>query len=284
MKLVTIEVAGKERVGVHLSDRIAEIKEVPSMIELLRRGESGLELARRAASDAAVGCVHSLEDVKIHAPIPRPGKIICLGLNYAQHAREGGSKLPSEPVIFCKAGSSVIAAGENIEIPKVTFKVDYEAELACVIGRKGKNIPAESAMAHVSGYTLINDVSARDYQAEKPAGQWFLGKSFDTFCPMGPWMVTSDEIPDHSSLPVRCVLNGLVVQDSSTKDQIFSIPLIIQYISRVFTLEPGDLIATGTPSGVGAARKPPVWLKPGDIVRVEVDGVGALENPVAAEQ
>lgn len=293
MKLVTFEIDGRRLVGVHLGASIAvlcrpgmDARPVGSMIELLDMGEDGLRLARETASaGAALPACDRYEAgrVRLLAPVPRPGKIVCLGLNYADHARESGSPIPSEPAVFAKASSAVVGPGEAIQIPKATSKVDYEVELAAVIGRRGKNVPAEKAMDLVAGYTILNDVSARDYQHEKPARQWFLGKSFDTFCPMGPWIVTKDELPDPHALGIRCLLHGVAAQSSNTSNLIFRIPDIIAYVSRVFTLEPGDVISTGTPGGVGAARTPPVWLRPGDRVVCEVDRIGRLENPVVAE-
>lgn len=292
MKLVTYEIGDCRSVGIHTGDTVVDVNRpgsaeqaIPSMLDLLAMGQSGLAAAQAALAAPDAGeRTHAAAEVRLLAPIPRPGKVLCLGMNYRDHAIETGKDIPTEPVVFCKAPTSVIPAGAPIRIPLVTSEVDYEVELGVVIGRAGKNIPAGAAMGHVFGYTVVNDVSGREYQNRKPGGQWFLGKSFDTFCPMGPWIVTADEIGDPHALPIRCTLNGERVQESNTRHLIFTIPAIIEYVSKVMTLEPGDVIATGTPHGVGMARKPPLWLKAGDTVVCEVEGIGSLTNPVAAEQ
>jgi 2-keto-4-pentenoate hydratase/2-oxohepta-3-ene-1,7-dioic acid hydratase in catechol pathway len=215
-------------------------------------------------------------------PVPDPPKVLCIGLNYRDHAIEGGKAIPAEPVLFGKFANALIAPGEPIRLPKVSQKVDYEAELVVVIGRRGRDIPAERAFQHVAGYTLGHDVSARDWQFRGEEKQWIIGKTFDTFAPTGPHLVTADEVPDPHSLPIRLRLNGQTMQNSNTREFIFGVPQLIAYLSQVLTLEPGDLIFTGTPPGVGAARKPPVFLKPGDVVEVEIEGLGVLRNPVVA--
>jgi 2,4-didehydro-3-deoxy-L-rhamnonate hydrolase len=219
-----------------------------------------------------------LADVRLLAPVPRPEKIICIGLNYKDHAAESGAEAPTSPVVFSKFANTVIGPDEAIRIPSITQQVDYEAELGVVIGRTTSRLSADSALDHVFGYTCINDVSARDLQFAD--GQWVRGKTLDTFCPMGPWVVTSDDIPDPQVLPIRCVVNGTTLQDSSTSEMIFSVAEIVAFLSQAITLEAGDVISTGTPAGVGFARKPPIFLNPGDVTRVEIDGIGSLENPV----
>ena len=211
-------------------------------------------------------------------PVDRPEKVICIGLNYRDHAIETGSPIPGEPVVFNKFPSTVIGHGDAIEIPAVSSEVDYEAELVVVIGQPGKNIAPESAMNHVFGYTCGHDVSARDWQKGRPGGQWLLGKTFDTFAPLGPCIVRQSEVADPNQLRVQMELNGEIVQDSTTAQLIFDIPTIIAHVSKVTTLAPGDLIFTGTPPGVGAARKPPLFLQPGDRCRVIIESVGTLEN------
>jgi 2-keto-4-pentenoate hydratase/2-oxohepta-3-ene-1,7-dioic acid hydratase in catechol pathway len=213
-------------------------------------------------------------------PIPDPRKIVCLGLNYRDHAAETGAEPPAEPILFSKYVTSLVGDQAEIVLPEESQEVDYEAELVIVVGRGGKRIPKERAMEHVAGYTLGHDVSARDWQLQKPGKQWMVGKTFDTFAPVGPALVTADEISDPHNLGIRLRLNGKTMQDSSTKQLIFGVDEIIAYLSKVFTLEPGDLIFTGTPPGVGMARKPPVWLQPGDVVEVEIDGLGILRNTV----
>ncbi|HEY0730719.1 MAG TPA: fumarylacetoacetate hydrolase family protein [Pyrinomonadaceae bacterium] len=216
------------------------------------------------------------------APVPRPGKLICIGLNYRDHAKESNMPLPEKPVVFSKFSSAVIAPGEPVVLPATSRQVDYEAELAVVIGRRAKNVSADRAYDYVLGYTAFNDVTARDFQFAD--GQWQRGKSCDTFAPMGQTIVTTDTIPDPHRLSIKLTLNGEVMQDSNTDQLIFGVPRLIEFISESITLEPGDVIATGTPPGVGFARKPPVFLKPGDEMEVLIEGMGGLGNPVVAEQ
>jgi 2-keto-4-pentenoate hydratase/2-oxohepta-3-ene-1,7-dioic acid hydratase in catechol pathway len=214
------------------------------------------------------------------APIPRPGKVICIGLNYRDHALESNAPIPTEPICFSKFSTAVIGPDATIELPAVCKQVDYEAELVVVIGRGGRNIAREEAFAHVAGYTVGNDVSARDWQVGRPGGQWMLGKTPDTFAPIGPYIVTADEIDNPHELAISLRLNGETMQNSSTKELIFGVDEIIAHISQLFCLEAGDLIFTGTPPGVGMARKPPVFLKDGDVTEVEIAGLGILKNPV----
>jgi 2-keto-4-pentenoate hydratase/2-oxohepta-3-ene-1,7-dioic acid hydratase in catechol pathway len=205
-------------------------------------------------------------------------------LNYADHAKESGQAPPAEPVFFNKLHTAVSSPGAPIVLPKVSPEVDYEAELVIVIGKQGRYIPVEQARAHIAGYTVGHDVSARDWQLRKPGGQWLLGKSFDTFAPFGPELVTSDEVGDPGNLRIQLRINGQTLQDSSTKQLIFTVDQLVAYVSQVCTLLPGDVIFTGTPPGVGAARKPPIFLKPGDAVEVEIEKLGVLSNPVVAEK
>jgi 2-keto-4-pentenoate hydratase/2-oxohepta-3-ene-1,7-dioic acid hydratase in catechol pathway len=212
--------------------------------------------------------------------IERPQKIICVGLNYRDHAEESGLSPPERPILFAKWPTALIGPGESIVIPKITTQVDYEAELGVVIGSHVRGVSAEDALAAVAGYVCVNDVSARDLQFSD--GQWARAKSLDTFCPVGPEVVPAREIPDPQALGIRTRLNGELMQDSTTAGMIFTVAEIVAFASEAITLEPGDLIATGTPAGVGFARTPPVWLRPGDEVTVEIDGIGALTNPVVA--
>lgn len=223
-----------------------------------------------------------LEESRLLAPISNPEKIICIGTNYAEHAREMGGEPPSIPVVFNKFPTTIIGPGDDVMLPSISSKVDFEAELVVVIGRQGKQIPREKAMEYVFGYCCGNDISARDWQKEKPGGQWLLGKTFDTFAPLGPMIVTADEIADPHSLNIQLRLNGQTMQDSSTNQLIFSIDFLISHLSQFATLKPGDLIFTGTPPGVGAGRKPPLFLKPGDQLEVEIEGLGILKNQVVA--
>lgn len=208
------------------------------------------------------------------------GKILCVGLNYADHVKEFGDSLPEEPVIFNKASTSINYAGAQIILPSVSNRVDFEGELVVVVGKEGKNISENEAMNYVAGYCCGNDVSARDWQKDKPAGQWFLGKSFDTFAVVGPCLVTADEVGNPNNLKIETRLNGVVMQSSSTKKFIFKIERLISYISQVMTLNIGDLIYTGTPDGVGDVRKPPIYLKKGDEIVVEIEKVGLLINHI----
>ncbi len=213
-------------------------------------------------------------------PIDRPGKIVCIGLNYRDHAEEQGVPLPEAPLLFAKWGNALIGPGEPIVIPPIVTKCDYEAELGVVIGSRVRDISAENALEAVAGYICVNDVSARDLQFAD--GQWTRGKSPDTFCPVGPQLVPREEIPDPQDLAIRAVLNGETKQESTTANMVFGVADLIAYITRTITLEPGDLIATGTPAGVGAFRDPPVFMHPGDEITIEIEGVGSLTNPVAA--
>jgi 2-keto-4-pentenoate hydratase/2-oxohepta-3-ene-1,7-dioic acid hydratase in catechol pathway len=213
-------------------------------------------------------------------PIDRPQKIVCIGLNYRDHAEEQGTELPAAPLLFAKWPNTLIGAGDPIVIPPVTKQVDYEAELGVVIGERVHGASAENALAAVAGYLCLNDVSARDLQFSD--GQWVRGKSLDTFCPVGPELVPAADVPDPQALAIRALVNGEALQDSTTANMIFSVAEIVAHVSQAITLEPGDLIATGTPAGVGAFRDPQVWLQPGDEVTIEIEGLGVLTNPVRA--
>jgi 2-keto-4-pentenoate hydratase/2-oxohepta-3-ene-1,7-dioic acid hydratase in catechol pathway len=230
---------------------------------------------------ARPGSVVAASAVQLLAPVPRPGKIVCIGLNYRDHAAESKMTVPASPVTFSKYVTAVQHPGAPVRLPAISTQVDFEAELAVVIGRRGRHVARERAFAHVLGYTNFNDVSARDMQFAD--GQWQRGKSCDTFAPMGPAIVTADEIHDPHDLGIRLRLNGRTMQDSSTSQLIFRIDALIEFLTQTVTLEPGDVIATGTPAGVGFARKPPVFLKAGDVMEVEVEGLGVLSNPVVAE-
>ena len=225
-----------------------------------------------------------IEVKKLLAPI-QPSSIICIGLNYRKHAEETGAKFPEYPVVFFKGINTLQNPGDAIQIPTHlrSDEVDYECELAVVIGRACKNVSRQQALEYVLGYTACNDVSARDWQIKRGGGQWCRGKSFDTFSPLGPALVTRDEIPNPNALKIRTVLNGQVMQDWNTNDMIFDVPALIEFLSGSTTLLPGTVILTGTPHGVGMAQKPPVWLKAGDSVTIEIEKIGALQNPVANE-
>jgi acylpyruvate hydrolase len=315
MKLVTYAHRGVQRVGLSDGEHVIDVNRayaallaqrgdprpgamadalVPAeMIAILEAGEHALAAIREAAFHVREGLgsgeqaealkrdgvVFTLSEVTLKAPIPRPGKLILLGLNYRDHAEETGQKIPEVPTLFAKYHNSVIGPGAAILIPRATEQIDYEAEFAFVIGRRGHSIPRERALDYVVGYTIINDVSARDYQFV--TSQWMVGKAFDTHCPMGPTLVLKDEIADPHDLDISLSIAGDVLQKSNTNQLIFKIPETVEYLSQVMTLEPGDVISTGTPAGVGFTRKPPRWLRPGETVRVDIAGLGVLENPVA---
>lgn len=251
------------------------------MLDVIEANSSDLQRLQDLLPQASADTAYSLSTVKLLAPIPKPRKLICVGLNYRDHAAETGSEIPAVPTIFNKFATSVIAPGENVILPKVSKSPDYEAEFAFIIGRGGRHIASESWKEHVFGYTIVNDVSARDYQ--RATTQWLMGKTFDTFAPMGPWIVTADSIPDPHDLDIRLEINGETLQDSNTRELIFKIPDLMAFLSSVFTLEPGDIVSTGTPAGVGVARKPPRFLQPGDDVVVKIPAIGELRNPVVAE-
>ena len=289
MKIVAFQHQGQPGVGLVSSD-LQHIQ--PFDLPLARRELGALTVievqARGAPLPARLAAI-AIADAQLSAPLPRPRRnIFCVGKNYFAHAKEfagsgfdsgavAGEDAPPDPIIFSKVPESVVGPGAAIEMPAVSSAIDYEAELAVVIGRGGKGIAASKAMTHVWGYTIVNDVTARDWQSRHK--QWHMGKSFDTFCPMGPWLVSADEC-DGTKTRVRCYVNNELRQDASTADLIFSIPKLIETLSAGITLYPGDVIATGTPVGVGIGFKPPRYLVAGDVVRVEIDGIGSLENPV----
>lgn len=219
-----------------------------------------------------------LADLEPTAPVTRPGKIICIGLNYRDHAAETGKPVPTEPIMFAKFANSLVGDGATVSVPAIVEDLDWEAELAVVIGRGGRDIPREQALDHVAGYACANDLSARVLQ--RSGGQWTRGKAIDGFLPMGPWLVTRDEVPDPQALSIRCVLNGDTVQDSSTSQMVFGVADLIAEISRTMTLEPGDVICTGTPPGVGMAMDPPRFLREGDEVAVTIEGLGTLTTTI----
>ena len=286
MKLVTYLVGTHVSIGVVDERGVIDLAAIaPDMLSLIAAGSVGLDRARAAIASGR-GPAIPIESVTLLAPIPKPHRnIICLGLNYAEHARESAEargreyKQHQHPVFFTKATHTINRHEGAIPFdPDVSDQIDWEAELGVIIGRSGKNIPIEEAYDHVFGYTCINDVSARDLQANH--SQFFKGKSLDGACPMGPWIITADEIPDPHHLQVTCRVNGVVKQNASTEVMIFHIPDIIAILSRGMTLDAGDIIATGTPSGVGFARKPPEFMKPGDVVEVEIEKIGVLRNRI----
>ena len=283
LALFSDEQAGA-RIGLVIDDKMIDVarhlSDVPrDMIGLINHWtgfrDSFESLAARERGDVP------LKDVKLLAPVPRPGKIFAIGLNYADHIAESGMPKPAEQVWFTKAVTSVNAPMAAIELPRVSTQLDYEAELAFVIGKRCRHVPAASAHEVIFGYCAANDVSIRDWQLK--TSQFVLGKSFDTHCPYGPWIATPDEVGDPHALGIRCLVNGEVRQESNTKELIYNCFDQVAHLSRAMTLEPGDLILTGTPGGVGIGFKPPRWLVADDVVRVEIDRIGAIEGRVVAE-
>lgn len=270
MRLVTFQRAGEApEAGIVSGNQVWPLG--TDMISICRGGELPAPSAPPVNPDS----------VTLLAPIPRPPKFICVGLNYRDHAAEARMEIPTVPTIFSKFSNVVIGPGAAVILPKASAKPDYEAELAFVIGRGGRHISAARAYEHVFGYTIVNDISARDFQAA--TSQWLMGKTFDTFGPMGPWIVTADEIPDPHALDISLAIGGETLQSSNTREMVFHIPALIEYISSVVTLEPGDVVATGTPAGVGFARRPRRWLQPGEETVVRIQGIGELRNPIVAE-
>jgi 2-keto-4-pentenoate hydratase/2-oxohepta-3-ene-1,7-dioic acid hydratase in catechol pathway len=287
MKLVTYTTGNEPRLGAVRGDQVIDLAAASegrlpaTMLEFLQQGKPAMALARELLSSAP--STHSLHDVTLLAPVPNPSKVIAIGLNYMDHCRESGTEPPTSPVIFAKFSTAVIGPGATIRWdPALTSKVDYEAELGVVFGKTARRVSEDEALDYVAGYINANDVSARELQ--RGDGQWVRAKSLDTFCPLGPSLVTAGEIPDPQALDIRSVLNGQVMQESNTKEMIFSVSTLIAFASRAFTLLPGDVLITGTPHGVGAGRNPPVFLKDGDTISIEVEGLGTLTNTCEEER
>ncbi|MEP6848337.1 MAG: fumarylacetoacetate hydrolase family protein [Acidobacteriota bacterium] len=278
---------GGLRVGAFVSD--SQIVDLSHLVwdepldesAVMRCFDLDTDFLSNARSEVAAGKIFIDRDsVNLISPVPAPRKIICIGLNYRDHAEESGIAIPKSPIVFSKFTSCVIGPGEAIIVPEGSTELDYEAELAFVIGRRSRTVAKADALRHVFGYVNFNDVSARDFQFAD--GQWQRGKSCDTFAPMGEYVATADEIPDPQDLSIKLHLNGETMQDSTTAQMIFGVVELIEFLTRFITLEPGDVVATGTPPGVGFARKPPVYMKDGDVVEVEIAGLGVLSNPVRA--
>jgi 2-keto-4-pentenoate hydratase/2-oxohepta-3-ene-1,7-dioic acid hydratase in catechol pathway len=282
MRLVTYTLDGQTRTGALASDdALVDLNRVDSaiptdMLALLDGGDATLDRARAASKSTDT---IPLSRVTLEAPL-RPRKVLAIGLNYRDHAAEGGQQIPQKPVVFYKVNTCITGPGKPVEKPRASNSVDWEAELVFVIGKRGRHIAAADAFSHVAGYMCGNDISVRDWQFHSPT--WMMGKSFDTHGPIGPWLVTPDEV-DVGHLGVRLFVNGEQKQSSNTEQLIFGVGPIVEYLSAGFTLEPGDVVFTGTPAGVGGAMKPPTFLKVGDVVRVEIDGLEALENTIAEE-
>ena len=284
MKLCTFSQVDGHRLGIVLDDGVVDLADAApdlprEMTALLAGGDAAL---RRAASvAAAVRRRLPLEKLRLAAPILRPPKFLAIGLNYADHIAETGREKPTLPTVFNKQSTCVVGPGDDVHLPRASSKLDYEGELAFVIGRRCRHVPRERAHEAIAGYLVANDVTVRDWQARVPT--WTMGKSFDTHGPLGPWLTTRDEIGEPHGLRLRTWVNGELRQDSNTKHLIFDCFALVEHLSTAFTLEPGDVVSTGTPSGVGVAMKPPRYLVAGDVVRIEIDGLGTLENRVIAE-
>jgi acylpyruvate hydrolase len=316
MRLVTYHREGQARTGAQIDGQIIDLNRayramlrdgsndeelavadarVPTdMIGLLQGGETSLRAARDALAFIGSqfeagnrvgrldGIVFACDQISLLSPVLRPGKVICLGLNYRDHAAEAGMAVPDYPILFHKVAGSLIGHNQSIIVPRISSQIDYEGELAVIIGKRGKYITEQNALAYIAGYCVANDVSARDLQFR--TSQWTSGKMLDTFGPLGPALVTKDEVPDPHTLAIKTILNGQVMQDSSTAHMLFRIPQIIKYISEIVTLEAGDVIMTGTPPGIGSTRKPQVFMKSGDTVTVEIERLGILTNPLVGEE
>jgi acylpyruvate hydrolase len=316
MRLVTYSARGQTRLGAEAGSWIIDLNRAgeayfgaqgstratgqaaawlpPTMTEFLSGGEESMAAARDAVRHVEAvlrspreaerlrgeGVVANTDEVRRLPPVPHPPKILCVGRNYAEHAREGGAEPPELPIFFGRFPHSLLGPGEPYVLPSVSPQVDFEGELAAVIGRRGHAIPEARALDHVAGYAIFNDISIRDFQ--RRTSQWMLGKNFDRSGPLGPALVTRDEVPDPQNLQLTVDVSGERMQEAHTGIMIFTVAHLIAYVSQALTLEPGDVIATGTPSGVGFARKPPRWLRAGDTVRVSITGLGVLETPIVA--
>ncbi len=284
MKLIRFGDRGKEKPGVLLNDgtRVDVSAAVTDYNEEFL-GTDGLEKLRRWVDQNAGGLPRVAPSVRLGAPICRPSKIVCIGLNYRDHAAETGQEVPKEPVIFFKATSSLVGPNDNVVIPKSATKLDWEVELAFVIGKEARYVAKQNALDHVAGYVLHNDYSERAFQLER-GGQWVKGKSADTFAPLGPFLATRDEIPDPGHLGLWLTVNGATRQKSNTEQMVFGVADLVSYVSQFMALLPGDVISTGTPPGVGLGMKPPVYLKPGDVVALGIQGLGESQQEVLAYQ
>lgn len=283
MHLVTFQSNGSSEPGVIVESNVIGLKAAgfSSLLDIIEQGPAARERIAAWVKVAPAESVVPLSKAKLLAPLTRPPKLIFIGLNYRDHAIECGAEIPKLPSVFSKYNTSIVGPGDEIVLPKISAQPDYEAELAVVIGKKGRYIPKDQWQEYVFGYTNLHDVSARDVQMA--TSQWMMGKTFDTFAPIGPAIVTSDEIPNPNALKIELVLNGEVMQSSNTSEMLFQVPYLIEHLSSVMTLEPGDIISTGTPAGVGMAKTPQRWLRPGDITVVRIEGIPELQNSVRAE-
>ena len=287
MRLVAFELSGAPRLGICEGDRVVDLAEAAPDLPrdlpgLLSAGAAALAAAERAARQAPPRALRSLSTLTLLPPVWNPGKIICLGLNYADHAAEGGHKKPEYPSFFMRVTSSLVAHGQPILRPRVSPMLDYEAELVAVVGRTARHVEKADALSCIAGYSCFNDASIRDYQ--RKTAQWTIGKNFDGTGAFGPWFVTADELPPGAAgLTIESRLNGKVMQHANTSDMLVPVAETVELLTECLTLEPGDLLVMGTPAGVGHARKPPVWMKEGDTIEIEIEKIGVLRNPVMDE-
>jgi 2,4-didehydro-3-deoxy-L-rhamnonate hydrolase len=281
MKLFRFGPLENEKPGIFLNDKMLDISTFGEDFTEAFFQNNGLFRLENWLKDNASKCSEIAKNSRIASCVPRPSKIVCIGLNYAKHAAESGMAIPIEPVVFMKASSALCGPGDSVIIPKNSVKTDWEVELAVVIGKKASYVSEADAMNYVAGYSIHNDVSEREFQLER-GGQWDKGKSNDTFAPLGPFLVTKDEIANPHNLQLWLELNGKRIQDSNTNDLIFNIPIIVSYLSNFMTLLPGDVISTGTPAGVGLGFKPPIYLKPGDIMKLGIEGLGVQTQTAVA--
>jgi len=287
MRLVAFDDAGTAKLGVVQGEAIVDLAraapDLPrDLAGLIRKGAAAFAAAAEAARKAKADATRSLASLRFRPPLETAGKIICLGLNYVDHAAEGGHAKPSYPSFFLRCSSSLVAHGEAIWRPRASTQLDYEAELAAIVGRTARHVKAADALGYVAGYSCFNDGSIRDYQ--RKTTQWTIGKNFDRTGGFGPWFVTADELPPGAAgLSIQSRLNGTVMQNADTSDMLFPVAETVALLSECMTLEPGDILVMGTPAGVGYARKPPVWMKPGDTIEIAIEGVGILSNPIADE-
>ena len=285
MRLCTFLHDGRPRIGVETNAGIVDVRAAEpalpaTMVEVLAGGDDALARVRSVSASARSEHVYQRANVTLLPPIPNPAKIVCIGLNYRDHAAEVKMPLPEHVTVFAKWNNTLIGDGADIVIPRESHRVDYEAELAFVVGTRCRNVPEARAYGVIVGYTCFNDVSVRDYQMR--TSQWTMGKVFDTHGPCGPVLVTKDEIPDPGNLRIRTMIGDETLQDSSTSQLMFSVPRLVAELTMVMTLEPGDIVATGTPAGVGTSREPKRWIRPGERVRVEIESIGTLENRAVA--
>jgi 2,4-diketo-3-deoxy-L-fuconate hydrolase len=281
MKLIRYGEAGKEKTGVVIDNIIYDTSGFGEDYNEVFFANSGLERLKDFVKNNSRNLPKVSDNIRIASPVARPSKIVCVGLNYAKHAKETNANIPAEPILFFKSTTAFMGPNDDIIIPKNSVKTDWEVELAVVIGKKASYVSESEALNYVAGYCLHNDVSEREFQLER-GGTWDKGKGCDTFAPVGPWLVTTDEIKDVHKLRLWLKVNNQIVQDGNTDDLIFNIPVLVSYISQFMTLLPGDIISTGTPHGVGLGFNPPVYLKPGDVVELGIDGLGTSKQKVRA--